>query len=140
MDDTITLDKLDLLRSRLGVSYSEARAALEMTGGDVVEALIYLENRPFGQRDWPVTGRQWWAQLKEWVKQGNVTRIRIKKDQQILADIPVTLGALGVTGALLSTHLAILAGLGAVTAVAAGCSIEVERKDGTKDWVIVDKD
>ncbi|MDD2421547.1 MAG: DUF4342 domain-containing protein [Heliobacteriaceae bacterium] len=137
MDDSINLEKLDLLRTRLGVSYKEARAALEMTGGDVVEALIYLENRPFDQK-WAVSSRQWWAQIKEWVKEGNVTRIRVKKGKDTLADIPVSVGALGIAGALLSTHLAVLGALGAVTAVAAGCRLEVERKDGSKEWVVID--
>ncbi|BEP28920.1 DUF4342 domain-containing protein [Helicovermis profundi] len=39
----ITLEKIDLLKERANVSYTEAKDALEHTDGDIVEALIYLE-------------------------------------------------------------------------------------------------
>ncbi|MCR4441410.1 MAG: DUF4342 domain-containing protein [Peptococcaceae bacterium] len=39
----ITLEKIDLLRKRANVSYKEAKEALEKNGGNVVEALAFLE-------------------------------------------------------------------------------------------------
>ena len=41
----ITLEKVDLIRERTGVSYTEAKEALEAGNGDVVDALIYIENK-----------------------------------------------------------------------------------------------
>ena len=37
------LEKIDLIRNRMNVSYEEAKAALEATNWDVVEALIKIE-------------------------------------------------------------------------------------------------
>lgn len=38
-------DLVEKLRSRANVSYEEARAALDATGGDLLDALIYLEKQ-----------------------------------------------------------------------------------------------
>lgn len=40
---SISLEKIDLLKERANVSYTEAKEALERTNGDLVEALILLE-------------------------------------------------------------------------------------------------
>ena len=37
------MEKVELLREKTGCSYSEAKAALEETGGDLLEALCWLE-------------------------------------------------------------------------------------------------
>ena len=39
------LDKVEKLREKTGVSYEDAKAALEATGGDVLDALVLLENQ-----------------------------------------------------------------------------------------------
>ena len=41
----ITLELVEQLRKRADVSYEEARAVLEETGGDLLEALILLDQR-----------------------------------------------------------------------------------------------
>ena len=41
----ITLEQVDKLREKANVSYDEARAALEATNGDMLEALIHLEKQ-----------------------------------------------------------------------------------------------
>lgn len=38
-----TLEKVELVREKTGVSYQEAKEALEATGYDVLDAIIYLE-------------------------------------------------------------------------------------------------
>lgn len=40
-----TLEQVDRLRERANVSYDEAKAALDATGGDLLDAIIYLEKR-----------------------------------------------------------------------------------------------
>ena len=50
----ITLEKVDEIRRRTGVSYKIAKEALELNGGDVLEALIYIENNvvvPFAEEN-----------------------------------------------------------------------------------------
>ena len=46
----ITLDKIDIIRDRTGVSYKEAREALTQADGNVVDALISIEES---------SGRNW---------------------------------------------------------------------------------
>jgi len=41
----ITLETIDDLRERTNASYSEAKDALEQTGGDLIDAIIYLEKK-----------------------------------------------------------------------------------------------
>ena len=38
----ITLEKIELVKDRTGVSYAEAKAALEKAGGSVVDAIIMI--------------------------------------------------------------------------------------------------
>lgn len=40
--ENITLEKVDMIRERTGVSYEKAKEALEVCEGDVLEALIYI--------------------------------------------------------------------------------------------------
>lgn len=40
-----TLEQVEKLRARANVSYDEAKAALDATNGDLLEALIYLEKQ-----------------------------------------------------------------------------------------------
>ena len=126
MED-ITLDKMDVLRQRTGISYREARDILERNDGNVIEALIELEGKK--QSSWTeefsVKSNEVVERVKEIVREGNVRKIRIKHDEKILMEIPVTLGAIG---AVLAPQLA---ALGVLVAVVKRCTIEVIRSDGT---------
>src|SRR6056297_2732057 len=44
---TINLETIDALRDRTQVSYSKAKEALEASNGDLVEAIIYLEEKGY---------------------------------------------------------------------------------------------
>jgi len=128
----VNLDKVDLIRQRLGVSYREAKDALEQAHGDVVQALVFLEDRQFHLDEKVETeGLKLWAQIKNFIKKGNVNRIRLKKDNRILAEIPVNVGALGVVGVVAVPPLAILGVAGTLAALATNCTLEIERNDGT---------
>jgi len=62
--------------------------------------------------------------VKELVHEGNVTRIIVKDEKGVtLIEIPVTIG---VVGALLAP---LLAALGVITALAAHCTLIVERRE-----------
>ncbi|HEY5466186.1 MAG TPA: hypothetical protein VIL27_04045, partial [Clostridia bacterium] len=39
----VTLEQVELLRSKADVTYEEARQALEATGGDLLDAVVLLE-------------------------------------------------------------------------------------------------
>ncbi len=41
----ITLENIDLIRERTGISYREAKEALERNDGNVIDTLIELEDK-----------------------------------------------------------------------------------------------
>lgn len=59
--------------------------------------------------------------LRGILHEGNVRRVRIKQREQTVAEFPLTVG---VVGAVLAP---VLAAVGALVALLADCSIEVER-------------
>lgn len=130
----ITLEKIDIIRDRTGVSYKLAKEALEAADGNVVDALIRVEED--GNKNWSesmsgwkdtitetisVRGNEAIEKLKTLVQSGNVSRVRVKKDDYIIMDIPVTAGAIGAV--LIPLYTAV----GAAIALLTKCTIEVER-------------
>jgi hypothetical protein len=59
--------------------------------------------------------------LEAAIREGNVRRIRVRQAGQIVAEFPLTVGVVGAVFA------PILAAVGAIVALAADCSIEIER-------------
>lgn len=43
--DMELLEKVEKIKEKTGVSYQEAKVALEAAGGDILDALVYLENQ-----------------------------------------------------------------------------------------------
>ncbi len=141
MDSNELLEKIDLIRDRLGVSYREAREALEKAGGDLVEALVLLEDeledelseeaeperlkerwtRRFQGKSEEVLGR-----LRTIMEKGTATKIRIRQGDKTILEIPASIGVLGVIGMLMSTELAVLGAVGTATAMFNRCTLEVE--------------
>jgi hypothetical protein len=119
----ISLEKVDIIRDRTGVSYKEAKDALEAAGGNVVDALINIEEA--GDKRWTdtmtVKGSEAVDKLKGIVKSGNVNRIRVKKADYVILDIPVTAGAISAVA------IPQLTAIGAAVALLSKCTIEVER-------------
>jgi len=70
-----------------------------------------------------VSGEEIVKKIKELIKEGNVRRVKIKDENgKALMEFTLTIGVIG-------TVLApILAAAGALAALAANCTIEVERK------------
>jgi uncharacterized protein DUF4342 len=67
------------------------------------------------------TGDQVLNTIKELIEAGNVRRIRVRQKDRVIAEFPLTFGVIG-------TVLApIVAAIGALTAVMAECTIEVEK-------------
>ena len=66
--------------------------------------------------------------IKALVKQGNVTRIRIRRGENIILNIPMTAGVAGGVIGLIAAPWALI--IAAVATVGADCTVEVEKKDG----------
>lgn len=76
-----------------------------------------------------VEGSELIDQVKKIIHEGNVRRIRIKQNQQVVAEFPLTVG---VVGTVISP---ILAAIGALAALLTDCSIEIERVETTRETV-----
>ncbi|MHC1745772.1 MAG: DUF4342 domain-containing protein [Negativicutes bacterium] len=129
--ENITLEKIDILRDRAGVTYKEAKEALERSNGDVIEALIELEEAKQGTWTDEISSRssQVIERVKKLIYEGNVTKIRVKNEGKVLVEIPVAIGALG---AVMLPHLAVL---GVLVAVFKRCTIEIVRTDGDTETI-----
>lgn len=133
----ITLEKVDQVRERTGVTYAEAKYALEVSNGDVLEAIIYIEN--IKEQDAEVNNKfkaESMDEFKNWLKdlinKGNVTRIRISKDEKEIVDVPVNAGiAAGVIAIIFPAILAFVVIAGVVTQI----KIEITKADGTVEVV-----
>jgi len=125
------LAKIDLLRERTGVGYREAKDALDLAGGDVVQALIFIEEERITlDDDLQNKGKKIMAQVKEIIKKGNVNKIKLKKGDKTVFEFPVNVGVLGIAGAALSSTFALVAALGTVAALVNNYTLEIERPGG----------
>ena len=123
----ITLEKIELVKDRTGVSYKEAKDALENAGGSVVDAIIAIEENinQKGGKPLGASGGAVVEKLKELIKKGNVSKILIKRDGEVVLNLPVNIGILGTVLAPIPIVLGTIAALGAK------CDIEVVKDDGT---------
>ncbi len=124
----ITLEKIELVKEKTGVSYKEAKAALENANGSVVDAIVSLESMSEVNDDSTVgnVGQNILNALKETVAKGNASRVRItNEDGEPILSIPVSIGLVG----------AFITPWGFIIATAASfgfkCNIEIVKTDGT---------
>ena len=141
--ENVTLEKVDMVRERTGVTYEKAKQALEASEGDVLEALIYIEktqdtsNKNEGpesefESKAAISIEELKACIKQIVEKGNVTRIKIKKDDAEIIDIPVNAGiAAGVVAIAITPILA----AGVIAAIATKITIEVTKEDGSVEVI-----
>ena len=123
----ITLEKIELVKDRTGVSYREAKEALEATEGNVVDAIIKIEdeiNAKVGAK-LSDNGAKIIEKIKEYVRKGNVARITIKREGEVLLNIPVTVG---VVGTVLAPWLTVI---GSIVALGMKCEILLIKDDGS---------
>ena len=129
----ITLEMVDAVRERTGVSYEAAKAALEAANGDVVDAIIGIERDERAEAG--VSGVV--EKIKAAVQKGNVNRIRVMRGEEELVNIPVNAGiAGGVLGLMAGPWVLISAAVaGAVAKFGFDCSFQLVKEDGTIDEI-----
>ncbi|NLJ25286.1 MAG: DUF4342 domain-containing protein [Firmicutes bacterium] len=125
---TRELEKIDLLRERMDLTYQEAVELLHLTEGSVVDALVLAETRKKqDQSSFEVRGREVLNKVQELLREGSVTKIRIIHDGKPVFVFPVTAGLAGV---LIMPKLALLA---TSICLLGRCQIEVERDAPPED-------
>ena len=137
----ITLEKIDQVLERVpSASYKEAKEALVVTDGDILDAIIYLEQNKKStkvktkakekmENALGKDAEEMKYQLKEMLKRSNVIRIVVEKDNKTIMNIPLTVGVVGLALGPLVT----LVGLSA--AVIGKFNIKVENEE---DKTVVD--
>ena len=128
----VTLEKIELVRDRTGVSYKEAKDALEAADGSVVDAIIAIEESidALGMtggvtRDVAVKKDELVEKMKDVVKKGGVSKIRVTKEGETILNIPLLAGVLGAVVA----PFGLIAGT--VVALGTKCKLEFVKEDGS---------
>jgi hypothetical protein len=123
----ISLDKIELVKDRTGASYQEAKDALEAAGGSVVDAIVAIEDaigkKPAGNVS--DQSRVIVEKIKELVKKGSVSKIIVKKNEEVLLNLPVNVG---VVGTILAPWAMIF---GLVVIFGTKCVVELVKEDGS---------
>ena len=129
----ITLEMVDQVRERTGVTYEEAKAALEGANGNVVDAIIAIEKENAATVNVNEKIEGLVEKVKSAVQKGNVNRIRILRGDEELANIPVNAGiAGGVLGLLAGPGVLISAAIaGVVAKFGFNCRFELLKEDGS---------
>lgn len=142
--EKVTLEKVDQILERTCVTYKEAKEALELADGDVLNAIISIEEK---QQDEYLkhceaekeneykkeeTVEDFKHFIKNLVDKGTVSRIKIKKDDNVLADVPVNTGIAASVIAILLPPVLVVA---AVAVVGAKLTIEITKIDGSVEIV-----
>lgn len=69
------------------------------------------------------------SKIKALVAEGNVSRIRIRKDDTIILNLPLSVGIIGTALGLMAAPWAVI--LATISTIGFKCTVEVEKKDGT---------
>lgn len=142
----ITLEQVDKVRERTGVSYAEAKNALELTNGNILEAIIFLEDKSKESYEDSIgsengtegtfNNTETVAELKVWLKdlinKGNVSRIKVSKDGKTIVDVPVNAG---IAAAVIAIIIPPILAFVVVAAVVTKVTIEITKADGTVEVV-----
>lgn len=129
----ITIEALDQVMERVpGATYAEVREALIKSDGDVIDAIILLQenstekenkNKKTFEEVFGKDSDKIKEEITELLRKSNVIRIVIEKNGKIIMNIPITVGVVGVVFAPILT----LIGLSA--SVLAKYRIKIENED-----------
>lgn len=124
----ISLEKIDALRERTQVNYSQAKEALEHAEGNLVDAIVYLEEKGLtGDKKEKKQNKksEFKKNTKSFFKRMNEVNFDLMKDNKTVLRLPLIIFLI----ALLFTFPLMLMGL--ILAVVLGYKIEF-TKDGKK--------
>ena len=123
----ITLEKIELVKDRTGVTYKEAKDALEAAEGNVVDAIIAIEDSVDSQTSSKKIGAKGEAlvdKIKDVIRKGNVSRIQVTKEDELILNIPLSAG---IVGAVVGPWVMLL---GVVASFGFKCQVSVVKDNG----------
>lgn len=129
------LEKLDVLRERMGIGYEEARKALNIAQGDVVKALDDLEKARKGEVrkgfDFLDQGQGMWDSVKSTLATFSHSRISLKRHETTIVSLSAPLSLALAYTIWRKPGLRLLALVGAVGAAVNDFELEVVTNDET---------
>ena len=144
----ITLEMVEAVMNNTGCTYQEAKSALINNNGSVGAAIQAIYSRKADQAQKaentnPESGFQKdkvtekvdeiTEKLKKLVKEGNVNKIVMKRNGEVMLSIPVNVGIIGGFLGVTAAPWAVIAA--AVAAYGFDCTFEIVKADGTTDVV-----
>lgn len=131
--ENISLEQIDLIMQRANVSYTEAKEALEQCGGDTVEALLLLEKanklKPQGATSSNSNTSNAGKTCKGFLSKLHATSFIIRKDEQTIIDIPLTIAILAL---IFCCYISIV---GLVIALILGYKVEIKGENTVADKI-----
>ena len=127
----ITLEAVEKVMELAGVDFYTAKEALTNAEGDIDKALESLVPNSSSVGD---EIKDLIDKLKAKVKEGNVDRVQIRKDDEIILKVPVNVGIIGGLIGAAAAPWALIAGT--IAAFGFGCKLEIVKKDGSVDEVV----
>ena len=127
----IRLEDIEKVMELAGVDYYTAKEALVKTEGNLDKALEALAPTGTSVGD---EIKDMIDKLKAKVKEGNVDRVQIRKDDEIILKVPVNVGIIGGIIGAAAAPWALIAGT--ITAFGFGCKLEIVKKDGSTDEIV----
>lgn len=125
------LEKMDVLRERMGIGYEEARTALNLAQGDVIKALDDLEKtQKMEEREWDFRdeGRGMWDGVKSTMTNISNSTITLKRHETTIASVSAPLGLALAYTVWRKPGLRMLALVGALGAAINHFELEVSSK------------
>jgi len=127
------LEKLDVLRERMGIGYEEARTALNLAQGDVVKALDDLEKARTEGPGFDIAdpGQGIWDSVKSTMANFSHSTISLKRHENTIVSLSAPLGLALAYTIWRKPGLRLLALAGAVGAAVNNFELEVANNDET---------
>lgn len=112
----ITLEKIEMVKDRTGVTYREAKEALEAANGSVVDAIIDIEESVNDDesegKNAGFKSNELFDRIKKTAEKGHMSRIVVKKGDEILLNFPLTVSLIGAVIAPWGVIFGIIAAAG----------------------------
>jgi len=132
---SVSIEKIDLLMERAQVGYREARDVLEQFEGNVVEALIYLENnkqttiyheQKRNNTSSTTTKPRFMDKIRKGIAKMHATRFILTNEKRNVLDLPLTIAAFFIVIAFPFSLLLLL------IAIMTGNKLTVVKPNGSK--------
>ncbi|MGL5314985.1 MAG: DUF4342 domain-containing protein [Peptostreptococcaceae bacterium] len=133
--EKITMEQIDAVKTRANVGYKEAKEVLEKFDGDVVAAILYLEEENKTRSDFREDSSRYYKKGKSIIKRLNEIDVKIYKKDKVALNIPATVAIIGTIAA---PHITIGA---VVLSVVTGYKIRVENLNSKGEQIneVLDK-